>query len=79
MAAKHNYRVLREMDGDKPYAAGDPRELDPNDAAHLVRLGVLEDLGPVEEKAEPDPANKADAAPANKAAAARRAAKTPKE
>ncbi|ARS29074.1 hypothetical protein [Sphingomonas sp. KC8] len=79
MAAKHNYRVLREMDGEKSYVAGDERELDPNEARHLVDLGVLEDLGPVAEKSELGLANKAAPPPINKTAPKRAATKAAKE
>lgn len=79
MAAKHNYRVLREMDGDKPYVAGDERELDPNEARRLVDLGVLADLGPIAEKSDPGLANKAAPPPINKAAPKRVATKAAKE
>lgn len=58
------YRVLRQMDGDRPYKPGETRQLSEADAAHLVRLGVL-----VEVKAESEPSsmNKVELAPANKA------------
>lgn len=58
------FKVLRRLDGDKLYEAGDVRELSEADAKHLVALGSLE---PVAEKAEAAPKNKMEAAPANKA------------
>lgn len=63
MAELQTYRVIRTMDGDRRYEAGDTRELDPNDARHLVALGALV---PVDTKVEAAPANKAATAPANK-------------
>lgn len=66
MADLYNYRVLRQMDGDKQYYQGDEREMAESDAKHLVDLGVLEKLGKVEKKAEPTPKNKAEPAPENK-------------
>lgn len=72
--AKHSYRVERHMIGDKPYAPGDTRELTPAEAAQMVRVGSLTDLGPakaaeaeaVAEKAEPKPKNKAEPKVENK-------------
>lgn len=64
--SKHSYRVERHMLGDKPYAPGDARELEPGEAAHMVRTGALTDLGPVKAEAEPK-AEKAEAKPKNKA------------
>lgn len=70
MTNKVTYDVKREHYGDKAYAAGDTRELDPNEARRLVDLGVLVEAKPVkgaEAKAEKSPANKAvKAAPENK-------------
>lgn len=64
--AKHLYRVERHIIGDKPYAPGDTRELTPGEAANMVRVGTLTDLGPVKaegeasgEKAAPKVKNKA--------------------
>ena len=58
------YRVLRQHQGDQPYAEGDTREADERDVAHLVANGVLEPVKaksatPVENKAEPTVKNKA--------------------
>lgn len=39
------YKVLVRMDGDRLYEAGDTRELNANDARHLVALGALEEVG----------------------------------
>lgn len=55
------YDVLRQHFGDKAYAAGDIREADANEVAHLVRAGVLA------VKAEPRVENKAEPALRNKA------------
>ena len=44
MADRQKYRVIREHLGDKPYATGDLRELNSNDAKRLVSLGVLEEI-----------------------------------
>jgi hypothetical protein len=65
MAEKQKFRVLRRMDGDRLYEAGEEREMTAADAKHLVDLGVLE---PIAVKAEATPQNKAEPAPANKAA-----------
>lgn len=59
------YKVLRQHHGDQLYAAGDTREADERDVAHLVENGVLE---PVKAKAEPAVQNKAEPAVRNKAA-----------
>jgi hypothetical protein len=66
------YKVLRRMEGDKLYAAGDTRELSKADAAHLVKLGVLEPVDADEDaaKAEAAPLNKMESAPLNKGEAA---------
>ena len=59
------FRVLRQHQGDKFYNAGDEREANEGDVAHLVKSGVLE---PLKSKAEPKPKNKAvQSAPKNKA------------
>lgn len=58
MTTKTTYDVKREHLGDKAYVTGDTRDLDPNDAKHLIELGVLE---------ESKQAQKSDSAPANKA------------
>lgn len=70
------YTVLRHMDGDRPYAAGETRELSEADAAHLVRLGVLAPAGqkadqPAEDKAEPSAADKVAPVTSDKAALSR--------
>ncbi len=68
--AKVTYDVKREHYGDKAYATGDTRELDPNEAKRLVELGVLAEQKPAkspETKAAKAPSNKAmKAAPENK-------------
>ncbi|WP_404861858.1 hypothetical protein [Georhizobium sp. MAB10] len=57
------FEVLRQHYGDKQYQAGDEREADERDVAHLVKSGVLK------RKAEPKTQNKAEkAAPKNKSA-----------
>lgn len=58
------FKVLRQHQGDKPYAEGDTREADERDVAHLVANGVLE---PVKAKAEAPAKNKAEPAVQNKA------------
>ena len=50
------YKVLRQHYGEKAYAAGDTREAEPREVAHLVASGVLAE---VVEKAAPKLANKA--------------------
>lgn len=66
MAERLKYRVTREHLGDKPYASGDLRELNSNDAKRLVLLGVLEEIEP-EPAQKPAPLNKArKGAPENK-------------
>ena len=61
MADKKTYRVLRPMDGDRFYRAGETREMFPADAIHLLGLGVIEEVtGKVAPKAEPVPENKAE-------------------
>ncbi|MBI0021019.1 hypothetical protein H3S90_07965 [Bartonella sp. W8097] len=37
------YVVKRQHFGDKQYYAGDIREADPRDVAHLIKSGVLEE------------------------------------
>jgi len=56
---KHTYRCLRPMRGDRDYMVGDVREMDAAEAKHLVDLGVVEDLGQIKEKADPEHQNKA--------------------
>ena len=56
---KHTYRYLRPMRGDRDYMPGDVREMDAVEAKHLVDLGVVEDLGQIKEKADPEHQNKA--------------------
>lgn len=58
------YQVKRQHFGDRLYVAGDEREANERDVAHLVKAGVLE---PVKEKAKTAPKNKAEAKPENKA------------
>lgn len=58
------FKVLRQHQGDQPYAEGDTREADERDVAHLVANGVLE---PVKAKAEAPAKNKAEPAVQNKA------------
>ena len=60
---KTTYIVLRQHYGDKPYAAGDEREANPRDVAHLVSSGVL-----AEKKAKAKAKNKAEPAVQNKSA-----------
>jgi len=68
--AKHTYRVERHMIGDKPYAPGDTRDLTPAEAAQMVKVGALTDLGPAKaEKAEAEAENKAEPEVENKAEA----------
>ena len=62
MANKVTYEVKREHYGDKPYVTGDTRELDPNEATRLVKLGVL-----AEQKLAKAPETKAAKASSNKA------------
>lgn len=38
MGTATEYRVVRPHEGDKPYAVGDTRTMDSDDAAHLVPL-----------------------------------------
>lgn len=67
MAQKQTYRVLREMQGKHDYAVGDTRQLTADEAAHLVKLGVLQLVGPKPKgKAAPKPQNKAAPALSNK-------------
>lgn len=56
------YDVKREHEGDRFYRSGDERVLDEAEAAHLVRLGVLEPKAekPAKNKAEQPAKNKAD-------------------
>lgn len=56
---KHTYRYLRPLRGDRDYMVGDVREMDATEAKHLVDLGVVEDLGQIKEKADPEHQNKA--------------------
>lgn len=58
------FKVLRQHQGDKPYAEGDTRDADERDVAHLVANGVLE---PVKAKSEAPAKNKAEPAVQNKA------------
>ncbi|MDB5597388.1 MAG: hypothetical protein JWM36_4349 [Hyphomicrobiales bacterium] len=70
------FKVLRRMEGDKLYDAGDTREMSKADAAHLVKLGVLEPVDTVEDEAKtlapapksegPAASNKMELAPMNK-------------
>ncbi|KAB2762771.1 hypothetical protein F9K98_13340 [Brucella anthropi] len=50
------YDVKRQHQGDKFYRPGEVRTASPNDVAHLVKNGVLQ------EKAEPKHKNKAEGA-----------------
>lgn len=59
------FKVLRQHKGDRLYHAGEVREADRNDVAHLVRSGVLAE---VKIKAEPKAENKAEPKASNKAA-----------
>ena len=59
-----DFKVLRQHQGDKPYATGDTRTADPREVQHLVDAGVLE---PIKTKAEPATKNKAEPAVKNKA------------
>jgi hypothetical protein len=55
------YKVLRRHDGDKPYHAGDLREIAEAEAKTLVDLGVLvkvKEAAPVQNKADSVPRNK---------------------
>lgn len=54
------FNVLRQHYGDRMYFPGDEREMAENEAAELVKSGVLK-------KAAAKPANKAEPAPKNKA------------
>lgn len=63
MADKVKFQVLREMEGDRFYRAGETREMAEADAVHLVRLGVLKK---VDGKAEAVTANKSEHATENK-------------
>lgn len=67
--AQHNYRVERHMQGDKAYVPGDVRTLLVAEAAQMVRVGALTDLGPVEPaKAEQVAENKMESPVEDKAA-----------
>lgn len=57
------YTVTRQVQFDRPYAAGDTYEGNAGEVAHLVANGVLKPIGG---KAEPVLKNKADPASANK-------------
>lgn len=59
------FKVTRQHYGDRLYAAGDVREANEGDVAHLVKQGVLE---PVKAKAEASAENKAEPVVKNKAA-----------
>lgn len=64
------YRVVREHQGDKPYAERDERIAAPSDVKHLIPH-VLEEIGPADdeadEKAEAPHPNKSEGdAPTNK-------------
>lgn len=59
------FQVLRQHFGDRLYQAGEEREANQSDVAHLVDSGVL--AAKPERKAEPRVANKAEAAVENKA------------
>lgn len=58
------FKVLRQHYGDQLYAAGDEREAESGDVAHLVANGVLE---PIKAKAEAKHDNKAEPPLRNKA------------
>ena len=65
MADMKAYRVLRDLDGDRFYRAGETREMLPADAIHLLRLGVLSEIADEDDGGEPTqepPANKAEGA-----------------
>jgi hypothetical protein len=49
MSEKQTYKVLVQLDGDKPYFKGDTREMTEAEAQHLVDLGVLEKVEPATE------------------------------
>lgn len=59
------YEVMRQIQFDKPYAAGDTYEGNVAEVAHLVANGVLK---PIKGKAEPAPKNKAEPQVENKGA-----------
>jgi len=59
------YKVNRQIQFDRAYAAGDSYEGNAAEVAHLVANGVLTPLG---SKAEREPRNKADAKLDNKSA-----------
>ncbi|WP_207479563.1 hypothetical protein [Arenibaculum pallidiluteum] len=63
MANKMTFRVMREMEGDRFYRAGETREMLPADAAHLLQLGALAEI---DGKVESTPLNKAEPAPRRK-------------
>lgn len=76
MAEKLEWKVLRRHQGDRFYEVGDKRVATRAEVGHLVGT-VLEEIGPVAEKAEEAPQNKAEgAAPANKAATGRKGKKS---
>ncbi len=58
------FKVMRQHQGDKPYAEGDTRDAEERDVAHLIANGVLQ---PIRGKADPTVRNKADPAVQNKA------------
>lgn len=66
--AKHTYRVERPMIGDRPYAPGETRELTQAEAANMVRVGALTDLGPAAASEPRDPEPSADGQAKGKAA-----------
>lgn len=51
--------TIRQHYGDRLYEAGDEREADPREVAHLVKNGVLKAEPAVKNKAEPPVKNKA--------------------
>jgi len=58
------FEVMRQHQGDKMYMPGDRREAIAGDVHHLVKSGVLRDVGA---KSEPPIANKAEKPVKNKA------------
>jgi len=61
------YRVLRQHLGDRMYMPGDEREADGAEVTHLVRNGVLGELGEVQGGRRPTVKRRASgAAPENK-------------
>lgn len=54
------FKVLREHQGDKPYAKGDVREAQERDVKHLIKSGVLKKMAePAKNKADKPVQNKA--------------------